>query len=1206
MNRSPLVSIGSHLEIARIRCKYRMVARLFRFNLKMNMNIKSFYTFIIVCLTTVILFPTSTIARTHMGTINIKVGETKQVFAEESTYYTVSGSWSISGGSSFSITARSQRSCTIRGVKAGTATLNWTGYSNAVYGEMYWTVNVSGDPEPIYNGTITMNVGDEKTLYQNLPSGANVNSSSWFLREKVGMGWYDFQENYCLKIVSKNSQSCTIKGLASSGEDVMYELHCLSDTKQYECYWTIVVKSSGDIYVHADPVGGSSLYPRKVPKGTIVYLTAKVDNNVVSDAKIYYTTDGKMPDPNSKPYTSAGITINGWTYLQAKAYKDGYSPVGDGWYYDIEDMNIDINATNFPDTNFRNYLLSLDEGKDGKFSESEISKLYSITVSSKNISSLKGIEYFAALKFLSCYDNKLTVLDVSKNIALEYLECYNNELTALDVSSNTKLITLDCKNNQLASLDVSKNVDLKKLDCGNNVTYINGVRLEEGNNQIRILNVLNNPALKSLSCQGNQLSSLDVSNNPLLSFLSCSRNQLTSLDVSKNTALTELVCGNNKLASLDISKNSALTRLSCVINQIKEKAMDILIQGLPVNKTNTIYPFLVYNPIYPNEGNVFTNAQATAVKAKGWTPECYDGSGWVECDGHEPPIPDDVTLTAKSYTRVYGDANPTFEYTVSGGTITSGKPTITCSATEKSPVGTYDIVISKGSVSNGTVNLVKGTLTITKAPLTVKASNYTRQEGEENPSFTLFYEGFKNGETEAVLTQKPVATTTATKSSSPGFYLITVSGGSAKNYEFNYIDGILTIIPQESSIAINSTNFPDGNFRNYLFSQSFGKDGELTEEEIKGVTKMDLNSINISSLKGIEHFFALKALYCSDNQLTTLDVSNNKNVTDLRCAGNQIKGVEMDNLIQSLPMNVTNEERLFGVIYSDREEGNYCTKDQVAMAKAKGWTPKAWNGKNWVEYEGAIKGDVFEDKKVNGTDLVALTNIILGRSPKKPSADVSGDGDVNGADYVALANIILRKASGARQTVTGLEAIGTISTLNVKPFCISAGETKEIIVELTNPYDELTLLQFDITLPEGLSINKVGEEYEIGMGGRTTWQSHQLAAYDNDNAIRCLLASNSNALIEGKEGTAVRLTVTASNDFVGGSITLHNILGVTPTEREVWMSASQYDLSTDGVTGIYSTGMDSTNSEIFSLSGQRQTILKKGVNIVNGKKVIMK
>ena len=68
------------------------------------------------------LYPT-VIQATNMGTITLNVGETKTVYAENNSYYTVSGSWSITGGSSFSFASKSQRSCTIRGVKAGTATI---------------------------------------------------------------------------------------------------------------------------------------------------------------------------------------------------------------------------------------------------------------------------------------------------------------------------------------------------------------------------------------------------------------------------------------------------------------------------------------------------------------------------------------------------------------------------------------------------------------------------------------------------------------------------------------------------------------------------------------------------------------------------------------------------------------------------------------------------------------------------------------------------------------------------------------------------------------------------------------------------------------------------------------------------------------------------------------------------------------------------
>ncbi len=153
-----------------------------------------------------------------------------------------------------------------------------------------------------------------------------------------------------------------------------------------------------------------------------------------------------------------------------------------------------------------------------------------------------------------------------------------------------------------------------------------------------------------------------------------------------------------------------------------------------------------------------------------------------------------ITVTVNNCSRVYGDENPAFEYTVEGGEL-SGTPTITCEATATSPVGTYTITISKGDVTNENVTFVNGTLTITKAPLTIKAGDYSKKQGEENPVFTATYEGFKNAETEDVLTTKPTISCEATKDSPVGEYEITVSGAKATNYEMTYINGTLTIEP---------------------------------------------------------------------------------------------------------------------------------------------------------------------------------------------------------------------------------------------------------------------------------------------------------------------------------------------------------------------------------------------------------------------------
>ena len=56
-----------------------------------------------------------------------------------------------------------------------------------------------------------------------------------------------------------------------------------------------------------------------------------------------------------------------------------------------------------------------------------------------------------------------------------------------------------------------------------------------------------------------------------------------------------------------------------------------------------------------------------------------------------------------------------------------------------------------------------------------------------------------------------------------------------------------------------------------------------------------------------------------------------------------------------------------------------------------------------------VNGDVNGDGETNGTDIVAMTNMILGKTEKKATADLNGDSEVNGTDYVMLVNIVLGK-----------------------------------------------------------------------------------------------------------------------------------------------------------------------------------------------------
>jgi gliding motility-associated-like protein len=118
--------------------------------------------------------------------------------------------------------------------------------------------------------------------------------------------------------------------------------------------------------------------------------------------------------------------------------------------------------------------------------------------------------------------------------------------------------------------------------------------------------------------------------------------------------------------------------------------------------------------------------------------------------------------------------------------------------------GTITITASQSGNNNyNAATSVMSTLTVAKAELTAKANDQTREYKQSNPAFTISYSGFKLGDTQANITE-PTASSEAVPTSPPGTYPITLSGGSAENYNItldNYNPGILTVTC--ATIALN-------------------------------------------------------------------------------------------------------------------------------------------------------------------------------------------------------------------------------------------------------------------------------------------------------------------------------------------------------------------------------------------------------------------
>jgi hypothetical protein len=160
------------------------------------------------------------------------------------------------------------------------------------------------------------------------------------------------------------------------------------------------------------------------------------------------------------------------------------------------------------------------------------------------------------------------------------------------------------------------------------------------------------------------------------------------------------------------------------------------------------------------------------------TAQYNSSSGNVSQTVNRAPL----TITADSKAKVYGQSNPILTASISGfvagdfGASFSGTLMLTTPATAASGVGAYAITASGLNSTNYAITYVSGTLTVTRADLTVTADNKSKVYGQPNPPLTASYTGFVNGDTAAVVSGLTLSTT-ATAASGVGAYPITPPAG---------------------------------------------------------------------------------------------------------------------------------------------------------------------------------------------------------------------------------------------------------------------------------------------------------------------------------------------------------------------------------------------------------------------------------------------
>lgn len=200
--------------------------------------------------------------------------------------------------------------------------------------------------------------------------------------------------------------------------------------------------------------------------------------------------------------------------------------------------------------------------------------------------------------------------------------------------------------------------------------------------------------------------------------------------------------------------------------------------------------------------------------------------------------PRPITVTPADKTSVYGDEVVALSANITVGNLVgedslSDLVSLFTEASITSSARDYEIVgrlVESGISANYDITLNSGTYTITKAPLTITAENKNVTYGDEAPTYTTAYQGFKNGETESVLSALPSYQCDYVKGKahgSVGDYVISNSLEEQENYYVIPVNGILSVAKKNLSFSLeNKTTTYGEEAPTYTYLSSGFIDGE--------------------------------------------------------------------------------------------------------------------------------------------------------------------------------------------------------------------------------------------------------------------------------------------------------------------------------------------------------------------------------------------
>lgn len=454
--------------------------------------------------------------------------------------------------------------------------------------------------------------------------------------------------------------SVTYKAPASSGEDkketVLFEgsTDMGTDWEKSETIAKFNAVKGGTITAEFEE-GSTEYWQLKFMDGGWTPLTAPKVNKWDSvelgkNATLYSfdlnAADAKAVSSNGMVISGYGITLKKLTYT---------APTGE-----VEEDKIAINATNFPDPNFRKVLTAYSSEKVKNvpvLTKEDIAKITDLgntkadtkfkdeAANLAKVTNFKGIEKLTALKSLIVNNNtqkNFKALDLSENAALTFIDvsgCTN--LAKLELPATDAVETLLLQKTAIAAVYVSGYTGLKVLNVSDT--------------KLTALNVSTNTELETLALKNVKVNELYVADNTKLKTLDAANCGLTKIDVSANTLLENLDVSGNSLITLDLTGLTALTADKFKADNNKRNIgtvidgeydlKDLAAEGLVVDKMGDINGATLAEGVLTDVAGNVTYTYKTGLETEGLdkvtftlAPEKVTSYNFYVSDGKSAPV----------------------------------------------------------------------------------------------------------------------------------------------------------------------------------------------------------------------------------------------------------------------------------------------------------------------------------------------------------------------------------------------------------------------------------------------------------------------------------------------------------------------------------------------------------------------------------------